>query len=82
MVKSSSNRKKSLFKSKNARSKYLSPCLLSFEKRSFPDSTLQATWLGWSSSTAVSQESLPPPDYLCPPEVTNWTAAVWVTLSS
>ena len=59
---------------------YSSPCLLSFEKRSFPDSTLQATWL--VLTTEVSQESLPPPDYLCPPEVTNWTAEVWVTLSS
>ena len=37
---------------------------------------------GWSTTTEVSQESLRSPDYLCPPEVTNWTAAVWVTLSS
>ena len=37
---------------------------------------------GWYSTTEVSQESPPPPDYLCPPEVTNWTAVFWVTLSS
>ena len=37
---------------------------------------------GWTSTAEVSQESLPPPDYLCPAEGTNWTAVVWVTLSS
>ena len=37
---------------------------------------------GWASTTEVSQESLPPPDYLCPPEVTNWTAVFWVTLKA
>ena len=69
MVKSSSKRKKVFIYSKNARWKYLSPCLLSFEKRSFPDSTLQATWLvlhHWGESRVSTS---------------NWTAAVWVTLS-
>ena len=81
MVRSSSNRKKSLYlKVKMHGRNILALACFPLKRGAFQTAGFKLP--GWASTTEVSQESLPPPDYLCPPEVTNWTAAVWVTLSS